>query len=65
MDFYPGNGTFDLMYYPYYGKFTHVSKGLASLLCFLGNGGAGAAHRVQMCFQAILGRCRQDRGHEH
>lgn len=43
MDFYPGNGTFDLMYYPYYGKFTHVSKGLASLLCFPGNGRAGAA----------------------
>lgn len=29
------------MYYPYYGKFTHVSEGLASL--FLGNGRAGAA----------------------
>lgn len=26
VDFYPGNGTFDLMYYPYYGKITHVSK---------------------------------------
>lgn len=26
VNFYPGNGTFDLMYYPYYGKFTHVSK---------------------------------------
>lgn len=26
VDFYPGNGTFDLMYYPYYGKLTHVSK---------------------------------------
>ncbi|XP_014742018.1 PREDICTED: protein ATP1B4 isoform X1 [Sturnus vulgaris] len=25
VDFYPGNGTFDLMYYPYYGKFTHVN----------------------------------------
>lgn len=24
VDFYPGNGTFDLMYYPYYGKMTHV-----------------------------------------
>ncbi|XP_078542099.1 protein ATP1B4-like [Lissotriton helveticus] len=22
---YPGNGTFDLMYYPYYGKLTHVN----------------------------------------
>uniref|UniRef100_A0A8C4WAG2 Sodium/potassium-transporting ATPase subunit beta n=1 Tax=Gopherus evgoodei TaxID=1825980 RepID=A0A8C4WAG2_9SAUR len=25
VDFYPGNGTFDLMYYPYYGKLTHVN----------------------------------------
>uniref|UniRef100_A0A8C3R9V0 Sodium/potassium-transporting ATPase subunit beta n=1 Tax=Cyanoderma ruficeps TaxID=181631 RepID=A0A8C3R9V0_9PASS len=25
VDFYPGNGTFDLMYYPYYGKFTHAN----------------------------------------
>ncbi|NXQ34902.1 AT1B4 protein, partial [Alaudala cheleensis] len=25
VDFYPGNGMFDLIYYPYYGKFTHVS----------------------------------------
>ncbi|NXS15224.1 AT1B4 protein, partial [Mystacornis crossleyi] len=25
VDLYPGNGTFDLMYYPYYGKFTHVN----------------------------------------
>ncbi|XP_025978900.2 protein ATP1B4 [Dromaius novaehollandiae] len=25
VDFYPGNGTFDLMYYPYYGKITHVN----------------------------------------
>ncbi|KFO86749.1 Protein ATP1B4, partial [Buceros rhinoceros silvestris] len=25
VDFYPGNGTFDLMYYPYYGKMTHVN----------------------------------------
>ncbi|RMC21491.1 hypothetical protein DUI87_02357 [Hirundo rustica rustica] len=25
VDFYPGNETFDLMYYPYYGKFTHVN----------------------------------------
>ncbi|NXW53325.1 AT1B4 protein, partial [Eurystomus gularis] len=25
VDFYPGNGTFDLMYYPYPGKFTHVN----------------------------------------
>lgn len=43
VDFYPGNEMFDLMYDPYYSKFTHVSKGLASLLCFLGNGRAGAA----------------------
>ncbi|XP_009634672.1 protein ATP1B4 [Egretta garzetta] len=25
VNFYPGNGTFDLMYYPYYGKITHVN----------------------------------------
>ncbi|XP_076203419.1 protein ATP1B4 isoform X3 [Aptenodytes patagonicus] len=25
VEFYPGNGTFDLMYYPYYGKITHVN----------------------------------------
>ncbi|XP_006003908.1 protein ATP1B4 isoform X1 [Latimeria chalumnae] len=25
IDFYPGNGTFNLMYYPYYGKLTHVN----------------------------------------
>nr|XP_006115465.1 protein ATP1B4 [Pelodiscus sinensis]XP_006115466.1 protein ATP1B4 [Pelodiscus sinensis] len=25
VDFYPGNGTFDLMFYPYYGKLTHIN----------------------------------------
>lgn len=63
VDFYPGNGTFDLMYYPYYGKFTHVSEGLASLSASLGMGGQELLHRLQMCCQAILGRCGQDRGH--
>lgn len=47
VDFYPGNGTFDLMYYPYYGKLTHVSKDAnapVAILPLLGKEG------VQRCF---------------
>lgn len=58
MDFYPGNGTFDLMYYPYYGKFTHVSKGLASPLCLLGNERAGAAAQGPDVLLGYFGQMR-------
>lgn len=64
VDFYPGNGTFDLMYYPYYGKMTHVRSD-AGIFASLGRRGQRLLHRVQMCFLAILGRCRQERGHGH
>lgn len=54
VDFYPGNGTFDLMYYPYYGKFTHVSK---DLLCSLEKGRICREHRCAFwLFWVAMGR---------
>lgn len=53
------------MYYPYYGKITHVSKGSDVLVALLPLLGKELLQRVQMHSLAISGSCRQEGGHGH